>query len=434
MVPMTSECSTSRSALRNGHSLAISAPMAPRRMERDLAGAVAPEYAVEHQGMDVHIEVQGPAEPGAPRRGLCAVGWESLDHRDRAAAGLLEARGTRVLPQQTKHGADETRRPPGDTDRGPTPADISPGAVGSAPTPPHRAKNARWGPGTVGPARREVRDPRDARPAPTRRRQGSGEARRSASREGGIRRPSKLGQSPRLLHENAARRFRARLPQRDHANPPARNPHWRKSRSARPTRGRRPSPSRNRAAGPRRSRGGPARSCGGRFRQDCGVHRLWTGGPYRPQSASRTARIPRRHSAQTHLLPDRISTFLRRERRTTLADWAITRPCCCIATLRPNRMATEFGDCLRHSTPGEYRIHRRSSDRCLRSGSSGSTHRNIANVYSNRASVAVVIDLSSMAPGRWPSPSGRTTARTESDASSTCGSTSCGAASGIACR
>jgi len=35
------------------------------------------------------------------------VGWESLDHRDRAPARLLEARGTRVLPQQAKHGAEE---------------------------------------------------------------------------------------------------------------------------------------------------------------------------------------------------------------------------------------------------------------------------------------------------------------------------------------
>ncbi len=57
--------------------------------------------------MDVHVEVQGPAEPWAPTARMCAVGWESLDHRDRAAARLLEARGTRVLPQRTKHGADE---------------------------------------------------------------------------------------------------------------------------------------------------------------------------------------------------------------------------------------------------------------------------------------------------------------------------------------
>jgi hypothetical protein len=97
--------------------------------------------------------------------------------------------------------------------------------------------------------------------------------------------------------------------------------------------------------GPGRSPSDPARSGGGRFRQDCGVHSLWTGcWPYGPQSARRTARIPRRHSAQTNLLSDRMSTFLRRVRRTTLAECAITRPCCCIATLRPNRMGTELGD------------------------------------------------------------------------------------------
>jgi hypothetical protein len=66
---------------------------APRRMKRDHAGGVAREHAIEHQGMDVHVEIQRPAEP--------------LDHGHRAPARLREARGTPLLAQQAEHGAKE---------------------------------------------------------------------------------------------------------------------------------------------------------------------------------------------------------------------------------------------------------------------------------------------------------------------------------------
>jgi hypothetical protein len=54
--------------------------------------------------------------------------------------------------------------------------------------------------------------------------------------------PPQLGQTARPLHENATSRSRPQSPQRIRAKPPARTPHWRKSRNARSTNGGTPSP------------------------------------------------------------------------------------------------------------------------------------------------------------------------------------------------
>ena len=57
------------------------------------AGARSREHAVEHQRVDVDVEVQRPAEP--------------LDDRHGAATRSLETRGARVVPQLAEHGAEE---------------------------------------------------------------------------------------------------------------------------------------------------------------------------------------------------------------------------------------------------------------------------------------------------------------------------------------
>jgi hypothetical protein len=59
----------------------------------DPAGRVAREHAVEHQRVDVHVQIERPAEP--------------LNDGHGAPAWLLEADGARVVPQQTEYGAQE---------------------------------------------------------------------------------------------------------------------------------------------------------------------------------------------------------------------------------------------------------------------------------------------------------------------------------------
>jgi hypothetical protein len=53
------------------------------------------------------FRLSAPPNPGPPRRGLCAVGWESLNDGHGAPAWLLEADGARVVPQQAEYGAQE---------------------------------------------------------------------------------------------------------------------------------------------------------------------------------------------------------------------------------------------------------------------------------------------------------------------------------------
>ena len=52
--------------------------------------------------MDVDVEIQRAA-PGSPLRRLCAVGWKSLDDRDRAAAAVRHAVSARAAAQETEH-------------------------------------------------------------------------------------------------------------------------------------------------------------------------------------------------------------------------------------------------------------------------------------------------------------------------------------------
>jgi hypothetical protein len=62
-------------------------------MTPDRAGGIAREHAVEHQGVDVDVQIERSPV--------------SLDDRDGASARLLEADGARVVPQQAEHGAQE---------------------------------------------------------------------------------------------------------------------------------------------------------------------------------------------------------------------------------------------------------------------------------------------------------------------------------------
>jgi hypothetical protein len=59
-------------------------------MEREDTRGVTREYAVEHQGVDVDVQIERPPE--------------SLDDRDGASARLLQAGGARVVPQQAEDG------------------------------------------------------------------------------------------------------------------------------------------------------------------------------------------------------------------------------------------------------------------------------------------------------------------------------------------
>jgi hypothetical protein len=65
----------------------------PRRMKPDPTGRVAREHAVEHQRVDVHVQIERPAEP--------------LNDGHGPPAWLLETDGARVVPQQAEYGAQE---------------------------------------------------------------------------------------------------------------------------------------------------------------------------------------------------------------------------------------------------------------------------------------------------------------------------------------
>jgi hypothetical protein len=67
----------------------------PRRMKPDHTRPVAREHAVEHQRVDVHVEIEGSPEP--------------LDDRDGASARLLDASGARMVLQPAEDGAEEDR-------------------------------------------------------------------------------------------------------------------------------------------------------------------------------------------------------------------------------------------------------------------------------------------------------------------------------------
>jgi hypothetical protein len=67
----------------------------PCRMKPDHTRGVAREHAVEHQRVDVDVQIERSPE--------------ALDDRDGASARLLEADGARVVPQQAEDGAEEDR-------------------------------------------------------------------------------------------------------------------------------------------------------------------------------------------------------------------------------------------------------------------------------------------------------------------------------------
>ena len=71
-------------------------------MKAHHVGAVLCEHTVEDERMDVDVEIQRAA-PGSPLRRLCAVGWKSLDDRDRAAAAVRHAVSARAAAQETEH-------------------------------------------------------------------------------------------------------------------------------------------------------------------------------------------------------------------------------------------------------------------------------------------------------------------------------------------
>jgi hypothetical protein len=70
-------------------------------MKLDRAGGIAREHAVEHQRVDVDVQIEGAAK--------------ALDDRDSAALRLLGASGARVVPQHPEYGSEEdcghTREP-----------------------------------------------------------------------------------------------------------------------------------------------------------------------------------------------------------------------------------------------------------------------------------------------------------------------------------
>jgi hypothetical protein len=63
------------------------------RMKAHHTGAVLREHAVEHQRVDVQVEVERPAE--------------SLDHGDSATATVRDAAVARAGAQEAEHGTDE---------------------------------------------------------------------------------------------------------------------------------------------------------------------------------------------------------------------------------------------------------------------------------------------------------------------------------------
>ena len=165
------------------------------------AGTVPREDAVQHERVDVDVQIEGSPEP--------------LDHGHRAPTTIRDAAVARERAgSRARRG--RTRRRPRDTGRDSTPAGTAGGTADSGPT----AARARRG---------------------TRDRAGGRLARPSGGRRN-------LDRHARALHENGTSRSRPQSPQRNRANPPASQPHCRKFRNSCSTNRGRPSPSRRHAA------------------------------------------------------------------------------------------------------------------------------------------------------------------------------------------
>jgi hypothetical protein len=68
----------------------------PRQMKPDHTGRIAREHAVEHQGVDVDIQIERSSE--------------SLNDGDGAAARLVQANVSRLVLQQAENGSEEDGR------------------------------------------------------------------------------------------------------------------------------------------------------------------------------------------------------------------------------------------------------------------------------------------------------------------------------------
>jgi hypothetical protein len=159
------------------------------------------EHAVEHQRVDMHVEIERPAE--------------SLNHGHRATTTVRDASIARASAQKAEHAADEHG------DDGATqvvvPRHLVPQAVRQTDNPLPDRHVGEHVVEQVGGALGHPAVPQ-------------------------------LGQSARPLHENGTSRSRPQSPQRNRANPPASEPHRRKFWNSSSTNRGRPSPSRRHAA------------------------------------------------------------------------------------------------------------------------------------------------------------------------------------------
>jgi hypothetical protein len=83
--------------LDGGQDLAHGQPRQPlRRMKPDHTGKIAREHAVEHQGVDVDVQIERSSE--------------SLNDGDGAGARLVQANVSRLVLQQAENGSDRDGR------------------------------------------------------------------------------------------------------------------------------------------------------------------------------------------------------------------------------------------------------------------------------------------------------------------------------------